>query len=197
MLRVRTVFSGAPGSPWLNTMYFVGNTQALADAAVVDVGAYWGAVDAFIVNTVSWATEGDVADIDHSTGELVQTFGTTPASGSGGSAVEVLPTATQGLHRWTTAGVVVGRRVRGRTFIPGLSETANVNGVWTSSQRTTVNAAGAALIASAASEFAIWSRPHPGDPDAEPPIAARAGTAHIVTSGSTWDRFAVQRSRRD
>lgn len=187
MLRVRTVFTGPPGTPWLSTMYFQGNTQADADNAVVDVTAFWNAVDAGITSSASWSTEPDVADLDIATGDLVQSFSTTPGVGSGASAGDMLPTASQALVRWVTPGVVAGRRVRGRTFVPGVTEAFAAAGRPIAAYLTTLNTAAAALIASGTSNFSIWSRPVPG----------RVGTAHSATSGSGWSDFAVMRSRRD
>lgn len=196
-LEVITTFTGPAGTPWLSAMYFAGSAQADADAAVAAVGAFWGAVDAGMSSTVSWATNPDVQHIDEADGELVATFSTTPQTGSGASAGDMLPSAAQALVRWRTAGIVNGRTVRGRTNVPGVTEAFSAAGRPISAYLTTLNAAAAALVADPAI-FVIWSRPHTQDFDESPTSPpTRPGSNHTVTSGSAWSEFAVQRSRRD
>jgi hypothetical protein len=197
MLRVRTVFTVPPGTPWLSTMYFNGASQALADAAVVDVGTFWGSVDALMNTAVSWATDADVAQLDEETGDLETSYATTPQTGSGASAGDLLPLVAQALVRWRTAGVVNGRHVRGRSFVPGVTEAFASGGRPIAGALTTMTTAAGILVSSANSELAIWSRPFDGDPTADPPIDPRVGTTHTVTSGSPWSEFASMRSRRD
>lgn len=197
MLRVETIFTGPPGSPWLSAMYFAGSTQAAADQAVLDVGAFWGAVDAGMSTSVSWSTQPDVEMIDTESGDLEFVFGTTPQTGSGASAGDMLPTAAQALVRWRTGGIVNGRTVRGRTNVPGVTEAFAAAGRPIAAYLSTLNTAAAALIA-APSVFEIWSRPHTQDFEESPTSPpTRVGTEHAVSSGSAWQDFAVQRSRRD
>jgi hypothetical protein len=197
VLRVDTVFTGPAGSPWLSAMYFSLDTQAGADQAVADVGAFWGAVDGGMSSTVSWSTQPDVQSLDPTDGSLLATFSTTPQSGSGASAGDMLPTAAQALVRWRTSGIVNGRTVRGRTNVPGVTEAFAAAGRPISAYLITLNTAAAALIAGT-SDLLIWSRPHTQDFDESPTSPpTRAGSAHLVTSGSAWSEFAVQRSRRD
>lgn len=197
MLRVETIFTGPAGSPWLSVMYFSGTDQAGADQAVADVGAFWGAVDAGMSSAVSWSTNPDVQVLDAATGALTDAFSTTPQAGSGASAGDMLPTAAQALLRWRTSGIVNGRIVRGRTNVPGVTEAFAAAGRPIAAYITTLNTAAAALLAGA-SIFQVWSRPHVQDFDDSPTSPpTRAGSAHVVTSGSAWSEFAVQRSRRD
>lgn len=188
MYRVRTSLTGVQGSPWLSTMYFDvagGTAQDAADA----VGVFWTAMDNSMVSAVQWATEAEVAQVNASNGNLVMVHATTPASGTGASATEVLPIATQALIRWRTGSIVNGREVRGRTFIPGLVEANNDSGSPTSTLVTNYSAAAAALIADANSTLVVWHRPTtPGGSD---------GSKHDVVTGSMWTEFAVLRSRRD
>jgi len=184
MLRVRTLFVGPSGTPWLNTMYFqhVTEDQAAANAAVAAVGAFWGAVDLRISTSVSWATEVDVVKMDVN-GVQELSFAVTPATGTGAATGDMLPAVTQGLLRWRTGTFINGREVRGRTFIPGLSEAQATLGVMDSACAGTINTAAAALIADANSTLIIWSR-----------LLTLSST---VSSGTAWNSFAVLRSRRD
>lgn len=188
MYRIRTTLTGVQGSPWLSTMYFDvagGTAQDAADA----VGVFWGAMDNSMVSAVQWATEAEVAQVNASNGNLVMVHATTPVTGVGASATEVMPIATQGLVRWRTGSIANGREVRGRTFIPGLVEANNNSGVPTAAFVTMLNGAASALISDANSVLVVY---HRGDPDAGSP-----GSKHTVTTGTAWSQFAVLRSRRD
>lgn len=186
--RVRTVFSGVPGTPWLSTMYFeeVGGT---AQQAATAVGTFWGAVDALMSSTVSWTTEADVSTINDATGELTDITVTTPVTGAGAQAVTLGPIVAQALVRWRTGAFINGRNLRGRTFVPGLIESQSDAGRPDASVQATINTAAAALIADANSVLNIWHRPNP------PGSATGAGEA--VLSGLCWNQWASLRSRRD
>jgi len=182
MYRVRTEFRGMQGAPWLSTMFFeegVGTAQDCIDA----VGTFWGAVDAGIDSEVDWATLPDVEAVSAVTGLVTGVTTTTPATGTGASATQALPFASQGLLRWRTGVYINGREVRGRTFIPGIVVSNNDNGGVLAAYQTTVNNAAAALIATSDANLQIWTRAN--------------NNAATVTSGSMWNQFAVLRSRRD
>ena len=182
MFRIRTVFQGIQGAPWLSTMYFGEGASNLAQDAVTAVGAFWGAVDAHISNLVNWSTESDVAVISD-LGVLTGVDSTTPATGSGAAVADPLPMATQGLVRWRTGLIVLGRELRGRTFVPGLTESAAVDGGLAAAVQSDIQTAADALMADVNSALVVWSRTHS--------VSATAQAATV------WSQFAVQRSRRD
>lgn len=182
MYRVRTVFTGVQGSPWLSTM-MLDQLAGSAAQAVTAVGTFWGAVDALMGNTVNWTTQADVELVNAATGQVTGITTTTPATGTGALAGELAPLVSQGLVRWRTGVYVAGREVRGRTFIPGLHINSVDDGSVLAASVTTVNTAAAALIADANSALEIWSRV--------------LGVSHDVASGSMWSEFASLRSRRD
>jgi len=188
MFRVRTVFTGVPGTPWLSTMYF-NDTGGTAQQAANAAGGYWGAIDALMGSQVDWATEADVSVINAVTGTLEGVESTTPLTGLGALATELIGFATQALCRWRTGTVVNGRNLRGRTFIPGLTTTSADDGQLISGHRVAIAAAAAALIADANSELVIWHRPNPD--------TGSLGLAAPVVTGTAWTEFAVMRSRRD
>ena len=186
MLRVRTLFQGVTGSPWLNTLNFGGPTQTGsqidADAAVVATGAFWGSVDALMNNQVSWQTLPDVLFLGDD-GVAAGAFATTPETGNGASAVEILPFATQAVVRLLTGTFIGGRQLRGRIFVPGLSESSATAGSVTGASAATITAAANALLGAAGPDLAVWSRVN--------------ATVEPVSGVSTWSQFGVLRSRRD
>lgn len=183
MYRVRTTFTGVTGTPYLNTLYFFasgGTAQQAATAA----GNFWGTVDNNMVNTVSWTTDSEVPTIDPATGEITLLTAVTPVTGVGTLSGAQLPLVTQGLVRWRTGAFAGCREIRGRTFIPGLSELGNnTNGTPESTLVSAVNTAASALISDASSTFAVYSR--------------KLGNETAVVSGSCWTQWASLRSRRD
>lgn len=188
MYRIRTVFTGPQGTPWLSTAFFDeggGSAQQAANA----VGAFWGACDALMGTAVLWSTESDVAIIDEFDGTLTAVGATTPVTGAGALSTELAPIASQALMRWRTNGVNHGRSVRGRTFIPGLTVSSQDDGRVIAASQTVFNTAAAALIADTNSIFVIWHRPR----DEAPTV----GAAFAVITGTCWPSFAVMRSRRD
>lgn len=182
MLRVRTVFTGMQGAPWLSTAHF-DDVAASAQDCVDAVGAFWGAVDSLMDNEVDWATQPDVEVVNPVNGQVTGIETTSPLSASGAQALEALPFATQGLIRWRTGVFVAGREIRGRTFVPGMVETGNDNGRPGATAISAMNSSAIGLITDASTTFGIWS-------PARGQIAA-------VASGTAWSEFAVLRSRRD
>lgn len=179
--RVRTEFRGVQGTPWLSTMMF--GTVNSAQQSVNAVGVFWNALDARMVNTITWRTLNDVEEVGVG-GELIGVTQTTPVTSVGQLAQDPLPWATQGLIRWRTGAIIGGRELKGRTFIPGLSELDNgAQGDPAGTLLTTIQNAADALIADVNSAFSVWSRRH--------------GQVRLATVGSAIDKWAVLRSRRD
>lgn len=183
MYRVRTVFTGATGSPWVNTLYFdepAGTAQAAANAAAV----FWQAVDSVMHTSIAWSTEADVVQVNEQTGLATGVISTEQSSGAGATGTDMLPPATQALVRLLTGVFNDGRQVRGRIFIPGLTEAANTSGGNVEGTTAlTIRTAAEALIEDTGSELLVWSR--------------SAGNSFNVTGVSLWSQFAVLRSRRD
>jgi len=188
MLRVKTIFTYSTGAPWVSIMHFGGAIQSDATNANAAVGAFWGTVDNLINSSVTWTTDAVVQNIEETTGALVGLFPVTPVTGVGAVATEILPVVNQALVSWRTGVFRAGRELRGRTFIPGLTEAAATLGFLASGTQVAIQAAADALIADALSTLRVWHRPAPSGVD---------GQDEIVTTSATWNKFAVLRSRRD
>lgn len=163
----------------MSNFYFDTGTVGDASAASAATYDFWSAVDARMANNVSWEVEDDVPLFTNP--ETIAGWETTPGgTGAGALSDEMLPIASQGLISWSTGVVFNNRRVRGRTFIPGLTQDANEDGRLGIATITALNPALAPLVGSG---LVIASR--------------RSGTFVPVVSGSIWGQFAVLRSRRD
>jgi len=183
LYRVRTIFSGPAGTPWYNNLFFTeagGSAQDAADA----VATFWGAADAFMKSTISWATDTAVYVIDASNGEAGGIETVTNGGGTGGSSDDLLPRATQAVISLRTGVFVGGREVRGRIFVPGLTEAScATDGTLATTPKNTLATAANAIVSDAGNEFVVWSRTH--------------GVGHLVSACQTDSEFGVMRSRRD
>lgn len=130
------------------------------------------------------ARVGDIVnDLD---GVLADEWSSTvDASVSGTGVTPSVADSTQALVRWRTSTIVNGRRLRGRSFIPGISSQYLSNGNLSGSGVTTITGAAAALVATNTG-LRVWHRPTGGS----------GGQSADVTSASVWEEFATQRRRR-
>lgn len=178
----------------LSTMYWapgsVGGSTADASDCLARFRGLWVSIAPRLSSTISFVFDQTVLAIEATTGVLTGSFTAAPAlTVVGGSGSEPLPRQTQGLIRWGTASVINGRRVRGRTFVPGVQEGDNDGtGSPLAALVTALTTAGATIFVAGAtsSEACIWHRPVGGTGGASPDITSAAGSP-------TW---AVLRSRR-
>lgn len=179
------MFSGVAGTPWYSNMYFTWVTGTEQDALDA-VAAFWGAVDANMGLAVDWATEDDIAVIDDATGQITAIEVGSGGSGTGGAAQDLLPLQTQGLIHLLTGSFLNGRQVRGRCFVPGLTENANDgSGLMLAATQTSIQTAIDALIAASSTPgpLRVFSR--------------KNLTSLVVESATVPTKWSVLRSRRD
>lgn len=182
--RIRTeITGGVGGTPYVSTMYF-GTGLYVLDDALSAVGDFWTGVKGQMSTASSITVSGSADVIDDATGDLVGVeSGTPPGTMIGGSSGDPCPPATQALIQWQTSTVVAGRVLRGRTFIPNITENDATGGKPSNDLKSAYLSAAQALIDDVGSEFRIWSRAH--------------GQSALATGRSVWSEFAVLRSRRD
>lgn len=155
-------------------------------SARADLGAFLNSIRGAFAASTSYTVATSGRDLDPSTGTLTGFWeAATPYTGSGSGGAQG-PDAAQVLVRWRTEDVVNGRRVQGRTFIPGVGLSALTGGNVTASTVTNVVTAGNALAAAADSQLYVWHRP----------VNGAGGSNHSVTSAGCWTEVAVQRGRR-
>jgi len=168
----------------------VGGSTADATDALAVFRSFWDGVKALITPTITVTFDPICIAVEASTGALTGAFtGTQPLDVVGTATGDPLPLQTQGLLRFSTATVVAGRRVRGRLFVPGASESQNgSNALPSSTYLSTVNTAAGLILAggATATDAVIWHRPTAGAGGASPVITG-------VGCASTWS---VLRSRR-
>lgn len=182
LYRVNIVSTGVAGSPYYTTMHFLASAGTASQAAT-DMAGFWAVVDGYMDSSLTWDLDTEVEVIDSATGNITSVESVSPASGTGGATGDLLPPATQGLVRWRTGFFVGGREIRGKTFLPAMSEINSAEGQPATAMITGVENAATALVGSPVAQLVIYSRKN----NAYAP----------VTSSSMWAQWAVLRSRRD
>lgn len=185
LLRVRTQIGGSTQGPAVSNLFFAGSGSSDALAAHGAVADFWGDMLGLMVNYTTLLVEGEIAELDTASGQVIDVHSTDPVAHTGASASAALPPMTQGLLRFRTGVFRDGREVRGRIFIPGPTEEGNDIAKPTSSYRTTLASAGANL----GSSQVVYSRPTSPE--------AGDGGFELVSGRSVWEKWAVLRSRRD
>ena len=189
--RITTVWTGFQGAPGYSNFFFTGDgSGGQAEESRNRVLAFWNAMNDLLPSDVSILTEGEAAVVDEQTGQITgyELVAQDPGAGSGQSQLGY-SAASGAVVTWTTAGVVNGRRVRGRTFLVPLGGGAyQSDGSLTGDTISTLNEAAGEMVGDAFdSGFGIWSRPG----------TSGAGSFWEVTGFRVPDMAAVLRSRRD
>ena len=194
MYRIRIVGTGWTGGPSLNTLYFTSDSSSAADALAIagHVRASWYETISYMVPSfVTQNVQGDVDVLDPATGDITDTFSTTPTAGMvGRGGANSAPIVAAAVLRLTTALFIAGRRLRGRAFLSPLSaDKVEADGTMTVVGRSYGDAFGTALLASLTSgqAWVVWHRPKAGS----------GGVASAVVTAVTNDKIGELRSRRD
>lgn len=191
LYRVKTTFTASAGAPYLTTLIFEGDgtpSSAHAVAARGKVVAMWNSLVTSLHPSVTGSVDVTVDYLNEITGALITSFAVSPFTFTGTGTSEVLPPTVQGVCRHETGQIRNGRRVRGKTYIPGMQEIRNVGGFPDSTIIAAITTAFAQLYTPNTNPFfAVWHRPVNG-----------AGGEAIVASGSNaLSYWGSLRSRRD
>lgn len=182
--RYRTDLGGLVGGPGLMTQHFSPALGATDAQDCVDaVAAFVAGIDVFTSNSITYRGATEMEVLDQATGQQTGTIAVSPYTEGGDDSATMLPPINQVLVRWVTDGFFGGRRLQGRTFLPGFCEDSNEpGGLLQTAVATAVTTAATGLI-TAGVGFCIYSRKNAG--------------AALVASASTWNQFAIQAGRRD
>lgn len=181
---VRWASENSPGGT--NYLYF-GPGGATIPFIRASIATMFTSVAARLDSLTTWtvATSGD--QLDDATGTLVGAWADgTARTGTGSASGQPVQNQSQILLRWQTNAIVNGRRLRGRTYVPGASSlTADAGQVASAAQAAFTTAANQ-FVTDCAGQFLIWHRP----------VGGLGGSSSAALSGSCWEEFAVQRRRR-
>jgi hypothetical protein len=186
--RIITQLSGFTGGPGYSTHHFFGDpySNSTAQDNVNDVAAFWNAVADRLATGTTFSVQPDVHVLDEATGALIRVETVTPDAqsifaGSAAYSAGVGANAT-----WNTAGVHLGKQLRGRTFIvPLAGDQYDTTGTIGSIGLADMRAAAATLAAVA--NFGVYGRP----------VSGAGGEWAGCTGGTVRDHVSWLSSRRD
>lgn len=198
--RERVSWSGFIGAPGISTFYF-----SDAAAAIDDLFAWLAAMKGPLPTNVSMQmpTDGDI--IDALSGDITGGW-TQAASAAHVGAYSGGYSAASGFQVvWNTAGILDGRRLKGRTyFVPSGNGTFTSDGTLEDTGRATLQTACNAFVTAMAGNLKVWHRPRAFTPAwtdvrglTHPAKAARAGGFDSVISAFVPDKSVVLTSRRN
>lgn len=186
MLRVTAVWNAGPGTPYYTSLYYDGDTSGEATAALAATAAFFNAMKGFTHTALVAKIGPEVEQVDPATGQILAVYLGASTFVGGTAAGDPEPWATQALIRWRTGDYVNGREIRGRTYWPGMVESAVILGVLNTAGIAAIDAAANGHLANAntvaAGGAVIWSPTN--------------GQASLITNASTWEQLAVMRTRR-
>lgn len=184
MREILTDWTLASGGGHVSVQYFDPTILIETQRAAID-NMYNALVDQF-ATTTAWSVRSEGRVIDPLTGEATGFWSdVADLSGSGVGPLQPWADTNQALVRWRTDTIVRGRRLQGRTFIPGFGSGAVAGGNLPSALQTAIFAAADVMREDAG--LLVWSRPTATDP----------GVASLTSSCSVWSEIAVQRGRRN
>ena len=137
---------------------------------------------------VTWQSQNQGDVIESTTGVISGSWAGAAQPSVSGTGVGAYTAPSGCVINWRTAGVVDGRRLRGRSFMVPLHGGAyDSDGTISAAALTSLRTALATFQAAAAPVLQVWSRPLDG----------AGGSNHTVTSADIPDKAAILRSRRD
>lgn len=188
VLEIQTLWSG-PGSADKRTIMYFEDTAVFSTTRAA-VAAFWEALEGNITADYTWVVAAEGRRLDTATGGLtgVENDPTVYQGAGTGTAGSQVADATQALIRWATGIIVGGRRLQGRTFIPGTPRANTQGGNLSSFAVVGISSTANTFISGLGTDnkLVVWHRPS----------TSSGGVAHPVTQASTWSELAVLRRRR-
>lgn len=183
LIRYQVDLVGLAGGPGLSTYHFDGTIGPSSNTDISDaVRAMWVGIATIMSSTVVAEGRAFVEELDPATGEITLVEPAPAWSEAGDLTTEKLPNATQGLIKWDTGVYVAGRRLQGKTFVPGPTEGHNTTlGRPHVDYYGTLQNIGDTLLSGITGPV-VYSKTH--------------GVYHPITSAIGWSEWAVLRGRR-
>ena len=191
MRQIITRWTTPAGGAGRTIMYF-SNSPNLATQRD-QLNLLWLGCAPWMSNKVSWTVETSGDILESTDGQILGTWSNTASyTGTGALVAEPVADATQVLIRWNTDQIVGRRRLRGRTFLPGLASTQVTNGNLGGGAGTGIANSAENFCTFSNLGFGVWSRPiMTGEV-----FNDRPGAFHPALSSAVWGELARQRRRR-
>lgn len=195
MIRVNASWQNWPGAPGVTTFF---QDPAVGQPNPIAIRSFFNSIAQFLPTglTINVASSGDL--INEVNGTLEGTWSSAPAptvvTGAGTGAYAGNAGAV--VH-WLSSTVVKTRRLRGRSFLVPLTNTAyDASGSLSTGALSIITPAAQALVDTLAGHLVVWHRPVKAKPTHVPPIVAAPGSKAPVTGVRVPDLAVSLRSRR-
>lgn len=143
---VRTVHTGLAGSPYLSTHYFQNLADGEAQNCADLVSAFWDDLKTVVDSGNTSLVSNVVQVVQETTGNIIEESIVITAGVTGTNSGTEEWTAKQGVLGFRTTTFIDGKRLYGRTYIPGVPGSAGEQ-VPTTGYRTVLTTAGNNLVA--------------------------------------------------
>jgi hypothetical protein len=176
-----------PGGGGRTTLY----TRQTGDAQTItnSIRTWAGLICQGLSSQVSVTPGSEVRRLDTASGVLTGVFSVTPGTTIPGNvSQQPVADASQVMLRWGTGTIINGRRLVGRTFLPGLPVGSLSGGNIAAATVTDFANKAQALVTALAgtAPVVVWHRP----------VNGAGGSDALVTGGTCWSEVAVLRRRR-
>lgn len=184
MREIITDWTLASGGGHVTVQYFDPTILLDVQRAAIDQ-MYTALADQF-ATTTGWSVRTEGRVVDPITGETTGFWADgTVLDGSGIGPLQPWADANNALVQWRTDTVVRGRRLQGRTFLPGFGSGAVSGGNLLPALQSLIITAADTMREDAG--LLVWSRP----------VDGAGGQATLASSCSVWSEIAIQRGRRN
>ena len=186
LYEIKTLWT-AENSPGGETIMYFRDGTATLDSLRGRLEQMWADCAVRFDNQTTWTIAQSGNIVDEATGTLVDEWASgTPYSGAGSSSGQPVPNQAQLLIRWNPQVIIGGRRLKGRTYVPGLGSLSMDGGQVIAGVITDFQTAAQDFVDDCNGQFVVWHRPTGGT----------GGQAASVVTASVWEEWSVQRRRR-
>jgi hypothetical protein len=193
-------WTGSSGLPGYTNLFYDATTDSPTEAlaACTKSRLLFAGVAGILPSTVTISLNSDVRVLSDTDGTLTNIYTVVGPAPVVGSVADRYAQVAGGCIDWLTTTVHGTRRMQGRTFVVPLTTLAyDGTGKLASTTVTTLGTAAEAMRTGTGPTFGVWGRPRAADPEATPPVTARAGLWGPAVSSRIPTKVVYLSSRRD
>lgn len=195
LTRIRATWTGFSGGPGVSTFYSLGSISAVPDIRALFLG-----LATYLPTDVQIQVENVGDLINDVNGELTGAWSVDPVLPVNGTSPGPYAAPVGVMAKWTTATILDGHRVAGRTFIvPVEGGFFSPDGTPNTDDLNALRGVVSTYFAAAVGDLVVWHRPRVAKAATayHPAVTARAGGSGVVVACNVPDKAVVLRSRRD
>lgn len=195
--RVRAVWNGLDGAPYLSTFNFDASGSSNASEVAECATSFLSGLAIIVGASARYQVQREIQTVNETTGEIIdeEYSDQDVIQGNAGGTAEW--SAKQGLLSFRTQQFYNGRGIRGRMFVPGVPTNSGEQ-VPTQTYLNQLGGTASEFLVNAAAidaPLVVYSRPREASAG-PPPVVARTGGIARISSVTARPYWAVLRSRR-